>query len=140
MLYAILSVKSNSMGKACCAVGCSNRFVKCSGIHFYRFPQDAERKSKWIAAVVRKDSIPNEYSWICSVHFVSGEKSNNPDYVPSLFEHTKSPLKKKRTHDMNRFRSTLEVKKRKLEESEKRDAACRVFARTIRSWQRHRLL
>ena len=93
------------MGKACCAVGCSNRFIKGSGVHFYRFPQDEERKSQWIAAVGRKDWIPNEYSWICSVHFVSGEKSNNllsPDYVPSLFEHMKSPLKRKRVHDMNR--------------------------------------
>ena len=59
------------MGKACCAVGCSNRFIKGSGVHFH---QDEERKSQWIAAVgpaQRLDS--NEYSWICSVHFVSGE-------------------------------------------------------------------
>ena len=49
------------MGKACCAVGCSNRFVKGSGVHFYRLPQDEQRKSRWIAAVGRKDWIPNEY-------------------------------------------------------------------------------
>ena len=48
VLTAILSVKSNCMGKACCAVGCSNRFIKGSGVHF---PQDEERKSQWIAAV-----------------------------------------------------------------------------------------
>ena len=30
------------------AVGCSNRFIKGSGVHF---PQDEERKSQWIAAV-----------------------------------------------------------------------------------------
>ena len=70
VLTAILSVKSNCMGKACCAVGYSNRFIKGSGVHF---PQDEERKSQWIAAVGRKDWIPNEYSWICSVNFVSGE-------------------------------------------------------------------
>ena len=27
----------------------------------------------------------------------------SPDCVPSLFEHMKSPLKRKRVHDMNRF-------------------------------------
>ena len=48
-----------SMGKACCAVGCSNRFIKSLGVHFYRFPQDEERKSRWIAAVGRKDWTPN---------------------------------------------------------------------------------
>ena len=48
MLSAILSVKRNSMGKACSAVGCSNRFTNGSGVHFYRFPQDEERKSQRI--------------------------------------------------------------------------------------------
>ena len=48
VLTAILSVKSNCMGKACCAIGCSNRFIKGSGVDF---PQDEERKSQWIAAV-----------------------------------------------------------------------------------------
>ena len=71
VLTAILSVKSNCMSKACCAVGCSNRFIKGSGVHF---PQDEERKSQWMQQWGRrKDWIPNEYSWICSVHFVSGE-------------------------------------------------------------------
>ena len=48
VLSAILSVsvKSNSMGKACCTVGCSNRFIKGSSVHFYRFPQDEECKSQ----------------------------------------------------------------------------------------------
>ena len=58
VLSAILSVKNNSMGKACGAVGCSNRFIKGSGVHFYRFSQDEERKFQWIAAVGRKDWIP----------------------------------------------------------------------------------
>ena len=45
----------------------------------------------------------HEYSGIRSVHFVSGGKSNNPlslDYVPSLFEQMKSPLKRKHVHDI----------------------------------------
>ena len=46
--------------------------------------------------VGRKNWSPSEYTWICSEHFVSGAKSNNPlvpNYVPTLFKHVDSPLK-----------------------------------------------
>ena len=42
-------------------------------VRAFIFIKMEERKSQWIAAVGRKDWIPNEYSWICSVYFVSGE-------------------------------------------------------------------
>ena len=77
-----------------------------SGIHFYRFPEKAERRARWVAAVGRKNWAPNEHSWICSVHFVSGAKSNDPlspDYVPSVFSYTKSPVKRKLVSDMERY-------------------------------------
>ena len=51
VLSAILSVKSNSMGKALDAVIVS---LKARSFIF-RFPQDEERKSQWIAAMGRKD-------------------------------------------------------------------------------------
>ena len=79
-----------TMVKSCCAVGCHNKYEKGKGIQFYRFPTDPERKSKWVSAVSRKDWEPTEYSWICSEHFVSGTKSNNPlapNYVPTIFKH-----------------------------------------------------
>lgn len=74
----------------------------------------------------RKDWKPNEYSWLCSAHFVSGEKSNNPlspDYVPSLFAHVNSSLKQKRVRDLSRFERTSEGKKRRADVQEKIDAA-----------------
>ena len=71
-------VRLNTMGKSCCAVGCVNRYAKGSGIHFYRFPEKDERRARWIAVVGRKNWKPNEHSWICSAHFVSGAKSNDP--------------------------------------------------------------
>ena len=62
----------------------------------YRFPADPERRLRWVAAISRKDWTPNEHSWICSTHFIKGVKSNDPtcpDYVPSIFHHTGSPIK-----------------------------------------------
>jgi len=66
------------MVKSCCAVGCTNRLKKGSGIQFYRFPEDKVRRGQWVAAVGRKNWNPMQYSWICSAHFVSGSESNDP--------------------------------------------------------------
>ncbi len=66
-------------------------------LKLYRFPRDTDRKRRWVAAVNRKDWQPGESSRVCSAHFVSGEKSNNPlspDYIPTLFFFTASPVKK----------------------------------------------
>ena len=74
---------------------------------FYRFPKDPARRALWISAVGRKNWTPNAYSWICSAHFVSGEKSDDPlspGYVPTLFAHTGSPVKRKAVGDLSRYR------------------------------------
>ena len=105
------------MGKACCAVGCTNRFTKGSGVSFYRFPKDPARRALWISAVGRKNWAPNAYSWICSVHFVSGEKSDNPlspGYVPTLFAHTGSPVKWKAVEDQSKYRRSQAANRRKI--------------------------
>lgn len=94
---AILSGK-NTMGKSCCAVGCSARHAKGCGIQFYRFPKDPDERREWISAVSRKNWKPTEYSWIWSNHFVGDQKSNNstsPAYNPTLFTHIKPPKKRK---------------------------------------------
>jgi len=49
----------------------------------------------WVAAVNRKEWIPNEHSWICSEHFLTGKRSDNPlapNFIPTLFKHVDSPL------------------------------------------------
>ena len=110
------------MLKNCCAVGCSNVYKKGSGISFYRFPTDAERRSKWIAAVGRKDWSPMENSWICSKHFVTGTKSKNPlapNYVPTLFKHVESPLKRRLEERVQDFERRQSTKQRRVEEAEK---------------------
>lgn len=114
------------MVKSCCAVGCTNRFKKGSGVTFYRFPEDEQRRLRWIAAVGRKDWLPSEYTWLCSDHFLSGCKSNDPlspDYIPSVFAHIASPQKRKAIDSMARFRRNAEVKKRRRENTARLEAA-----------------
>ena len=108
------------MPKQCCAVNCSNIFVKGSEVQFYRFPADPEGKVS--GAVNRKDWYPTEYTWICSEHFVSGTKSNNPlapNYVPSLFKHVRSLEKHRLETQMDRFKRAIATRKRRIEETEK---------------------
>ena len=85
------------MVKSCCAVGCSNRYSKSSGILFYRLSTHAERRALWIAVVNRKDWVLSERSWICGAHFINGCESDDPvspDYVPFIFNHIKSQKRK----------------------------------------------
>ena len=108
-----------TMVKNCCAVGCSNVYRKCSGIKFYRFPSDPEQKSKWIAAVRHENWTPNEHTWIrslvCSQHFITGEKSNNPlalNYILSLSEYVDSPGKRRVEGGMDKFHGRQAMKRR----------------------------
>ena len=94
------------MVKNCCVIGCYNKYSKGSGISFYRFPTDPEKRSKWISAVKRKDWEPNKYTWLCSEHFISGKKINDPlspDYVPSVFSFVRSPLKHKGQQQLDNY-------------------------------------
>ena len=114
------------MGKSCCAVGCTNRYSKGSPVHFYRFPDDSRRRAMWMTAVNRKEWVPNEHLWLCSEHFVSGEKSNDPlspDYAPTIFQYVSSPLKRKKAKDLSRYERLSATKKRKDAESDKRAGA-----------------
>ena len=131
---AILSVKRDQsdacrvsiMGKCYCAVGCSNRFYKGCGLHFYRFPVDTDRRNRWTAAVNRKNWQPSVYTWICSAHFVGGSKSDDPTspaYVPSLFGHLKSPLKRKVERQLARYERTSQCKRRRLQAWREDEAA-----------------
>ena len=65
---------------------------------FLPIPTDSCRCSKCIAAIKRKDWQPSEYSLVCSAHFVSGKKSNDPlspDFVPNVLTYMHSPHKQK---------------------------------------------
>lgn len=68
-----------------------------TSIDFLMIPE--EEQCAWITAVNRKEWVPNEHLWLCSEHFVSGEKSNDPlspDYAPTIFQYVSSHLKRKK--------------------------------------------
>ncbi|KAK0136076.1 THAP domain-containing protein 11 [Merluccius polli] len=91
----------------CCAPGCTNKRGKKKCTSFYRIPKDAEMRAKWISAIKRARSKQNKTErWdppavgfhLCSDHFISGRKSDNPlspDFVPSIFNYVPSPEKRK---------------------------------------------
>ena len=121
LLHAI-----ESMVKNCCVVGCHNVFKVGRNIKFHRFPKDEERRAKWIAAVRRENWTPNDNTWICSQHFVNGEKSNNPlapNYIPTIFPQLSSPEKRKRENDVARFEKRQETKRKKTSAYEEQVAS-----------------
>ena len=63
------------MPVSCCAVNCTNRFSKGSGVGFFQFPVDPRKL--WIRAISRVDVSgrkwePSVHGRICGVHYVSG--------------------------------------------------------------------
>ena len=66
------------------------------------------------------------HAWICSQHFVNGEKSNNPlapNYIPTIFPQLSSPEKRKRENDEARFEKRQETKRKKTSAYEEQVAS-----------------
>ena len=74
---------------SCCAVNCTNRFKRDSGIGFYTIPAKQVRREAWLRAISRAGWEAKSSDRICGKHFVSGSPSRDPknvDYVPTLFK------------------------------------------------------
>ena len=102
-------------------MNCSNLCVRGSGLSFYTFPADLDRRNKWIAAVNRKNWYPTEHTVICSEHFIDGQKSNNqfaPNYTPTIFQRVDSPMKRKMEAQVADFRRRTASRKRRIEQTE----------------------
>jgi len=91
------------MPTSCIVIDCYNHHQTGDGISFYHFPADnLERRRKWISFVSRQneDGLPWEPAngnRVCSAHFIAGKKSDDPDFVPSVYPKTAS--KKARSVD-----------------------------------------
>ena len=74
---------------SCCAVNCTNRFKRDSGIGFYTIPAKQVRREAWLRAISRAGWEAKSSDRLCGEHFVSGRPSRDPknvDYVPTLFK------------------------------------------------------
>ncbi|XP_033727561.1 uncharacterized protein LOC117316886 [Pecten maximus] len=77
----------------CVAYRCTNRQGKNAkerGVSFFRFPKNKRKRKAWEKAVNRAGWVPNEYSRMCSEHFVGGwhsDESDDINYRPTIFPH-----------------------------------------------------
>ena len=129
------------MPKNCCAVGCHNVYTKGCGLQFYRFPVDPDRRRQWVAAVDRKDWEPTEYTWLCSAHFVTGTKSNNPlapNYVPSIFRHLPSPVKRTLEGKVSDYQRRQVAKRRRTEEASRQELAKKIRDKELKDEEERR--
>ncbi|XP_064484249.1 THAP domain-containing protein 5-like [Ornithodoros turicata] len=78
----------------CCALNCCSHNQK--GIRLFKFPQDRERRSKWVKNMNRPDWRPRPRSELCERHFEpsqfedkrqDGWRKLKSTAVPTLFSH-----------------------------------------------------
>ena len=99
-------------GNIYCAANCSSR-EKRDPFKFYRIPKEKKRRSAWLRAISLVEVLgnrkvqwkPSKNSRLCSKHFESGRKSNNPlspNYLPKLFSHKTPKLRQERRTRVSR--------------------------------------
>ncbi|XP_076313352.1 THAP domain-containing protein 2-like [Tachypleus tridentatus] len=122
----VIHSQNCAMVYSCCAFNCSNRHGQVENVSYYRFPKDPDRRRRWIAAVNRKTWTPTKHTRLCSKHFVSGTKSDDPlspDYAPSIFHFTRSLLKRMKAAELCKYENRKEVTKRRKEQQKRHEAA-----------------
>ncbi|XP_077080745.1 uncharacterized protein LOC143733085 [Siphateles boraxobius] len=106
------------MPSICCAVSCDNSKSQRNDkkLKFYNIPKNPERRQKWISAIKRDHWTPTEHSRLCSEHFISGTKSDNPlnpNYVPSLFAYLSPEERQRKINCYKKFEQTQAVKRKR---------------------------
>ena len=101
-------------GNNCCAKNCFNRESK-DKVSFYRIPKAVDtatkaRRKAWLQKISRvgpdgKPWKPTKNSRLCSEHFISGRKSDDPkspNYIPCIFLHRNVKKPKERRTRVSR--------------------------------------
>ena len=101
-------------GNNCCAKNCFNRESK-DKVSFYRIPKAVDtatkaRRKAWLQKISRvgpdgKPWKPTKNSRLCSEHFISGRKSDDPkspNYIPRIFSHRNVKKPKERRTRVSR--------------------------------------
>ncbi|XP_077431686.1 uncharacterized protein LOC144057700 [Vanacampus margaritifer] len=107
----------------CCAPGCRNKRGEKKGRAFYRLPKEEPRRSQWIAVINRAKNKKEKWDpshsggyRLCSEHFISGKKSNNPfspDYIPSIFKNVPPRVRKSKKAQLKMNRQDDKLRRRK---------------------------
>ncbi|XP_042372931.1 uncharacterized protein LOC121966929, partial [Plectropomus leopardus] len=117
---------------SCCVAGCTNRRIKCSKVKFYRIPAATFRQRKqrqlWLNAIGRKDwtEVVIKNARVCSEHFISGEKSDDPrspDYVPSIFKPASPPKERRERMQLDAINRKQKKKLQRRQQAEKSSAS-----------------
>ena len=102
-----------TMPVSCCAVNCTNRFKAGSGIGFYVFPVNEDKRKAWIRAVSRAKWTPKPSDRLCGAHFVKGRPSKDPndiDFIPTVFKDKKRRVQVTAVDSMRAERRAKRVK------------------------------
>ena len=112
------------MPDSCCAMDCTNRFTKRSGVVFLWFLSiQKQRRDKFMQflAIMRAKS----HDRLCGKHFVNGRPSKEPtnvDYIPTILrDHKRCPSAS--TNDSDRSRRLVKRMKTCKEVEEVHDCA-----------------
>ena len=96
-------------------MNCTNRFKTGSGIGFYVFPVNEDKRKAWIRAVSRDKWQPKPSDRLCGAHFVKGRPSKDPndiDFIPTIFEDKKRRVRVPAVGSMRAERRAKRAKSR----------------------------
>ena len=81
----------------CIVVGCTNNNKAHKGkVKFYCFPRNEPQRDAWVRAMKRVENpdgtpwAPKPHTRLCSSHFVTGQKSSDPDH-PTIAQQSSLP-------------------------------------------------